>query len=221
MKYLISLLLLCIQFQLRAQVGINTSVPDATLEIVSTDDGILIPRVALVDLTTPVINTPKLSELVFNTTDNSKISPGFYYWNRTHWRPLIDTFQMLEISNDELSISEGNTVTLPAIDEPVPTRTIPVLADGWNYNGGNASLPSYYKDRDRVYLTGTVVPSATAANLIFTLPVEYRPTEINSFPMPVTQSSFARIYVYPDGRVQTTNYSVPLITLDGISFRVD
>ncbi len=210
-----------LSIKLNAQVGINTNNPDAALDINSQTEGILIPRIALVDINDPIINSPEESELVYNTTENGRIKPGFYYWYKTHWRPLIDTFQMLEINGDQLTISEGNDITLPAIDASVQTRIIPILDNGWLPYGSNASTPTYYKDRDRVYLAGTLAPGTSPGATIFTLPEGYRPLEVFSFPMPVTESSFARIYVYTDGRVTTTNITVPLLTLDGISFRID
>lgn len=221
MKYLFFLFsLLC--FSSSAQVGINTDNPQSALDIKSPDDGILIPRIALVDLTTPVINTPEISELVYNTTDNLDLDPGFYYWNRTQWKQLIDVFQTLEINGDQLSISHGNDITLPPIDADVETRIIPLFNNGWTPFGGGSSTPTYYKDRDRVYLAGSFAVGPTPDNVIFTLPVGYRPSETFSFPLGVP-SGFVnpRIYVYTDGRVfvNTTDYS--FLSLDHISFRID
>ncbi|WP_179019879.1 hypothetical protein [Winogradskyella forsetii] len=66
-------------FALNAQVGIGTTTPNGALEITSTTDGLLIPRVALIDLTTLTVATPTESELVFNTTSNGTVEPGYYY----------------------------------------------------------------------------------------------------------------------------------------------
>lgn len=64
---------------LQAQVGIGTTEPKGALDISSSTDGLLIPRVALTDLTTVTVTTPIASELVYNTTSNGSVSPGFYY----------------------------------------------------------------------------------------------------------------------------------------------
>jgi len=66
-------------FALNAQVGIGTTTPNGALEITSTTDGLLIPRVALTDLTTLTVVTPTQSEIVFNTTSNGTVEPGYYY----------------------------------------------------------------------------------------------------------------------------------------------
>jgi len=66
-------------FSFQAQVGVGTINPQAALDIDSTNDGLLIPRVALTDLNTVTIDTPTESEMVFNTTSNGTVEPGFYY----------------------------------------------------------------------------------------------------------------------------------------------
>ncbi|MEQ1734037.1 MAG: phage tail protein [Bacteroidia bacterium] len=72
-------------------VGINTSVPDASsiLDITHTNRGLLIPRIVLTDVTVAApITTPALSLLVFNTNTTvgaNGVKPGYYYWNGTQW----------------------------------------------------------------------------------------------------------------------------------------
>lgn len=77
---LIILLQLIVPNNMTAQVGIGTIDPYAALDITSTDNGLLIPRVALTSTTTvlPVL-TGRTSELVYNTATVSDVTPGFYY----------------------------------------------------------------------------------------------------------------------------------------------
>jgi hypothetical protein len=82
--FTLSFLFFC--FGMQAQVGIGNTDPKATLDITSTTDGLLIPRVALTstsDATTVVTLTT--SELVYNTatagTAPNNVVPGYYYWN--------------------------------------------------------------------------------------------------------------------------------------------
>lgn len=76
-----------------SQVGIGNTNPQGALDITSSSDGLLIPRVALTSttVTTPVI-TITTSELVYNTntagTGNTAVSPGYYYWNGSAWKKL-------------------------------------------------------------------------------------------------------------------------------------
>lgn len=64
---------------IQAQVGIGTTTPTGALDISSTNDGLLIPRVALVNTTTVTVLTGTASELVYNTATSGDVTPGFYY----------------------------------------------------------------------------------------------------------------------------------------------
>lgn len=71
-------------FTAKAQVGINTTEPDlsAVLDIVSTEKGILIPRLTLSQRSG--ITNPAEALLIYQT-DNT---PGFYYYSSSTWQPL-------------------------------------------------------------------------------------------------------------------------------------
>lgn len=73
-------------------VGINATgaTPDgsAMLDVNSSTSGLLIPRVALVSNTDPIL-APTTSLLVWNTSTTGTYSiPGFYYFNGTTWVPF-------------------------------------------------------------------------------------------------------------------------------------
>ncbi len=91
---LIVLLFLIITKDMKAQVGIGTTNPSGALDITSTDNGLLIPRVALTNTTTvlPVL-TGTTSELVYNTANINDVTPGFYYLstNTGPWVRLATT----------------------------------------------------------------------------------------------------------------------------------
>lgn len=88
MKKLVSvvafLFLILPTIETKAQVGIGTTNPSGALDITSTDNGLLIPRVALTNTTTvlPVL-TGTTSELVYNTATINDVTPGFYYLSTT------------------------------------------------------------------------------------------------------------------------------------------
>ncbi|WP_033961976.1 tail fiber domain-containing protein [Psychroserpens jangbogonensis] len=73
------LFVLFLTFSLHAQVGIGTTSPNGALEITSTTEGLLIPRVVLTATTTITVATPIASELVYNTNTAGDVTPGFYY----------------------------------------------------------------------------------------------------------------------------------------------
>lgn len=79
-----------------AQTGIGTTSPNAAakLDVSSADKGFLPPRVALTVINTfaPVTGLSGASPLataagllVYNTTSNSNVTPGYYYWSGTSW----------------------------------------------------------------------------------------------------------------------------------------
>ncbi|MCX7769421.1 MAG: hypothetical protein N2110_10455, partial [Flavobacteriales bacterium] len=94
-------------------VGINTdgSAPDASalLDVKSTDKGILVPRLPLVNVNNPnPVSSPATGLLVYNT--NASVvggsGTGFYYWNGSQW-------VRLDISNGDWRLV-GNAGTNPA-----------------------------------------------------------------------------------------------------------
>ena len=78
-----------------SQVGIETTAPNAQLDVTANDKGILIPRVGLTSLSTasPIVNPQggllATSTLVYHTGVNS-INAGYYYWDGTRWLGLVN-----------------------------------------------------------------------------------------------------------------------------------
>lgn len=110
-KKLILLITILFTSLLTAQVGIGTTSPQAALEIESTDDGLLIPRVALADAATPTLITPTVSELVYNTAVSGaaelEVTPGYYYWDGMRWLRLV----VRESLNENVWMLTGNSAT--------------------------------------------------------------------------------------------------------------
>lgn len=89
--FLTLLLLSLTYFNANAQVGIGTVLPDGALDVTSTTDGLVIPRVNLTSLNSASpLTTPITSELIYNT--GASLSPaGFYYWDGAKWVQLQTT----------------------------------------------------------------------------------------------------------------------------------
>ncbi|GEN74048.1 hypothetical protein [Chryseobacterium lathyri] len=71
-----------------AQVGINTSTPnpDAALDVVSTNKGILNTRIALSSTASPSpLSIHVAGMMVYNTATVSDVTPGLYYNDGTKW----------------------------------------------------------------------------------------------------------------------------------------
>lgn len=86
--YLIILLVHSFSF---AQVGLNTTSPEATLDIrgknhlgtVSSTDGVLVPRV-----NTLSVNGTINGQLVYLIVDSGSLKKGFHYWNGIAWTAI-------------------------------------------------------------------------------------------------------------------------------------
>lgn len=109
MKKLLFILLL-LPLILQAQVGINTTTPDASsmLDINATDKGLLIPRVSIPNLNAASpITAPATSLLVYNT--NTTTGTGFYYWDGTKWTPFTGgTSHWTKVGNDIYNNNTAN-----------------------------------------------------------------------------------------------------------------
>lgn len=98
---LIYLCLLLFGGRTYAQMGIGTEFPDpaAVLDVSADHRGVLIPRVALQSKTDQTTITAENVEslLLYNTTDNAHLSPGFYYWNGHIWKKLLTKTELTSI----------------------------------------------------------------------------------------------------------------------------
>jgi len=106
-----------------AQQGFGTNQPDksAAVDIVSSQRGLLIPRINLTatNVEAPVIN-PAQSLLVYNKLSNgtgaNAVTPGFYYWDTDKWVRIVST------SSEKITkVESGNNVI---VDSSVSTDGI-------------------------------------------------------------------------------------------------
>lgn len=94
MQSVIVMLLLASVNRMQAQttVGIGTETPNnsSALDITSSNQGVLIPRVDLTGTndTATITNGNVVGLLVYNTVTVSDVTPGFYYWSGGVWERL-------------------------------------------------------------------------------------------------------------------------------------
>lgn len=105
------LLLLIFPLFLNAQVGINTTTPDASamLDISATNKGLLIPRVSIPNLNAAApVTAPVTSLLVYNT--NTTTGVGFHYWYGAKWTPFSGAADndWIIVGNDMYNGNSGN-----------------------------------------------------------------------------------------------------------------
>jgi hypothetical protein len=100
-----------------AQVGIGTTTPNGALDVTSTTQGFLLPRVELTasNVTAPVVNPTggalANGTLVYNTATAgvfpNNVLPGYYYWNGSQW---------IRLNADASWITHGNSGTDASIN---------------------------------------------------------------------------------------------------------
>jgi hypothetical protein len=193
-KLLFTLLLLPLILQ--AQVGINTTTPDASsmLDINATDKGLLIPRISIPNLNaTAPITAPATSLLVYNT--NVTTGTGFYYWDGTKWTPFTGgTSHWTKVGNDIYNNNTANVgvgTTTPTtkfhvenigapgslLNQNFETNTITPLTTGGSANwatqttvkfaGTYAAKSGTITDSQTTQMSHTIVIPAGGATLSF------------------------------------------------------
>lgn len=128
MKQMLLFAAIAFSMMASAQVGINTTTPDASaaLDVSGNNSGLLIPRVSLEDVlsdSSPIAN-PAVGLLVYNTNPSvfAGYGEGFYYWNGWIWtkfdnsaeekwtrNPVIGTL-FPSITTDRVGIGTSNPV---------------------------------------------------------------------------------------------------------------
>ncbi|NQY30158.1 MAG: hypothetical protein HRT69_11900 [Flavobacteriaceae bacterium] len=177
---------------LLAQIGIGTTTPHASsiLEILSTDSGILIPRMTQVQR--DAIATPAIGLLIYQTNN----TPGFYYYTGVIWTTFggIDNdWTMHANGTDMYNANSGNVgvgTTTPTtklhienigaasslLNQDFEASLAPITTGGpanWaiqttNVNGGaNASGSGAIADSQTSFMEYTVTIPAGGATLSF------------------------------------------------------
>ncbi len=98
MKQLYFIISLLFSLCLQAQIGIGTTTPTGALDILSTNSGVVIPRMALssrlvaAPVTNPQGGALTNGTMIWNTatagTSPNNVVPGFYYWNSGAWNAI-------------------------------------------------------------------------------------------------------------------------------------
>ncbi|SHH89421.1 hypothetical protein SAMN05444481_1421, partial [Flavobacterium frigidimaris] len=148
-NYYLLFLLTGFGFLSHAQVGVGTQMPNASsqLDVVASNKGILIPRVALTSTADNVTITEGNvnSLLVFNTQTINDIVPGYYYWYIDKWYRMgtagTETITTL-IDNNNGTITytneNGTSVTINLATGLRGLQGIPGV-DGKSITGGTGA----------------------------------------------------------------------------------
>lgn len=141
-KTLISLSIFLIFTSLSlAQVGIGNTLPEAALDITDADNGILIPRIALISTTdaTTVVN-PAGGALVDGTmiwnTGTGGLSPaGYYYWQNSRWNMVLSNSQS-QIYIGKAQVSAAGNLAITGVGFTPSTVEFIAINRVQNYNDG-------------------------------------------------------------------------------------
>lgn len=146
MKKILLLFIISLTFNSYAQVGIGTTSPKGALEITSTNDGLLIPRISLSATNIATVNTPTTSELVYNTNTSAagpnQVTPGFYYWNGSLWVRLANS-----TSNDWALTGNSGTTAGTNFIGTTDAQDLRFKTNGtnrMNISNTNGQIQSYY-----------------------------------------------------------------------------
>lgn len=101
-------------------------------------------------------------------------------------------------------------------------RTITLL-NGWAYVSPG-QVPGYYKDRERVFFRGRIGGgTATVGTVLFTLPAEYRPTQLTTL-LAAGDNAQVALDFQTDGDVVIADSAFAVgtdwLSLDGLSYRI-
>jgi hypothetical protein len=126
MKRLVILFLL-ITFYAEAQTGIGTTTPNASakLDVSSSTQGFMPPRVALTasNVFSPIIGTAASAAglIVYNTntagTAPNNVTPGYYFWNGSAWINMIGSTTSSTITGN------GTTSTIANFSSVINEQT--------------------------------------------------------------------------------------------------
>jgi trimeric autotransporter adhesin len=151
---------------LNAQVGINTTTPNSSLDIRSSNqaspintDGILIPKID----NFPAINPTAAQNamLVYLTTTVGTNTPGFYFWNNatTSWVKINGNGGTLDQSYDFGGAGNGRTITADAGSVQV-NGTDGFVVNGILNNGAfspsGPGVKMYFNPRKAAFRAGRV-----------------------------------------------------------------
>lgn len=130
------LILVIFPFFLNAQVGINTTTPhaSASLDVYSTNSGLLIPRISLTSTTdATTISNPATGLLIYNISTTADVTHGFYYWD-VIWRRLANDKDNWKLDGNNLTT--GNEYLGTNNSYPLVFKTNNTSIGKFHPNGG-------------------------------------------------------------------------------------
>jgi hypothetical protein len=139
-----------------------------------------------------------------------------YVWLRHDNRTPIKGLETNYLYNNSARKYFPEEVVGKVFLNDVPTA--PTLLNSWANYLNNYAEASYYKDSNGIVHLNGVVDGGAAASVIFKLPIQYRPSYIQTF-FCGSNTSGCRVNVLPNGDVQHVDGDEDKVSLSNISFR--
>ncbi|MDO1501489.1 hypothetical protein Q2T40_15240 [Winogradskyella maritima] len=167
-----------------------------------------------------------LFEIGNGTSNNDRSNALTVYKNGT--LNINDSYNLpnTDGSENQVLTAKGNgTVIWQSVNSVVTPLDINNYDANYNAFGAPYQKPRYFIENNRVHLEGLVRRNAgavSAGDVLFTLPVGYRPNLIVIALATQTGSSTVRVDINPDGSVVAfDNTALNYLSLNGITFRID
>lgn len=171
MRRLIFSFLALFLYSANAQVGINTTTPDASsmLDITATNKGVLVPRVSLNNVITTTldgINTAATGLLIWNTNAGTigGNGVGFYFFNGVQWMPIVQSstnHNTLDQAYDQGGAGIGRTITADAgavlIQGTDGIQSTGTFGSGTNLALSGAGTRMFFYPKKSAFRVGSVI----------------------------------------------------------------
>ncbi|MCZ4242370.1 hypothetical protein [Pedobacter punctiformis] len=172
--YISTLLLLCTVTITKAQQGFGTNSPasSSVIDMVATDKGALLPRIALTSITVAApVSTPVNGLTVFNTatagTAPNNVTPGYYYWSTisSKWVRMQDAVNNIYTNDGTLA---SNRIVTQGANTLSYTGTAASMVKITNTAGTLSTPVSALQIVDGSQATGKVLTSDANGNTSWT-----------------------------------------------------
>ncbi|NQY07846.1 MAG: hypothetical protein HRT68_17015, partial [Flavobacteriaceae bacterium] len=146
-----------------------------------------------------------------------EIGNGIDTANRSNAFTVLKNGTVLAPTMNLAEITDSKTLTNKEYVDYVEPEIVLNLESGYAHYGAAFGQATFYKDRGRVYVSGTI--SGNTLGVIAYLPPGYRPTKTEIFNMNVHEN-LVRIDIDPTGAIRLVTTPIfNWFSLSGISFR--
>ncbi|MDX2443531.1 MAG: hypothetical protein QNK30_06990 [Bacteroidales bacterium] len=144
--FIFTVLLAGIYFQTQAQVKVTdgadmTLDANSLLELESTNKGLLIPRMAINNLSLPAPLTAPVPTGMLVFSNGGSVTDGFYYWDGSQWNKFVQA--TVQVNEGGTGLTSGTSGGIPAFTGPTTMSSSGLLSqNSIVVGGGTGATPS-------------------------------------------------------------------------------